>query len=150
MTPTDTRLAPSDDAMREHAYLVARGVRPLALAGHCEATPEEMLRVATRVETLGDGTSVPFVVDRGDGWADYGYAAAGWVVDLFEWVVRGGCPPAQRHRIIGLLLGYAPAAVREHDELGGGRRFESPTCRCRLLPDDVCLCCADRGVSDGD
>ena len=43
---------PAEDTLREHAYLVARGVRPLSLAGHClaDADPDLLLRVATNLE----------------------------------------------------------------------------------------------------
>lgn len=40
----------SEDLIREHGYLVARGVRPLALIGHFNADPVAMERAATRLE----------------------------------------------------------------------------------------------------
>ena len=115
---------PSDDLLSEQAYLVARGVRPLALVGQCPAEPLTLTRVATRVEAQAHANAIPFVVDHHDGHASYGYASARWVLDLYEWVVlEEGIPQAQRERIIGLLLGYAAPAVSQFEEEGSGRRF---------------------------
>jgi hypothetical protein len=117
---------PSEDALREQAYLVARGVRPLSLAGHCRVgcEPDLMLRVATHVERHAETSVIPFVVDHGDGIASYGYAESRWALDLYEWAVSDpSVPQEQRHRIIGLLLGYGAPAVSRYEEEGSGRRF---------------------------
>src|SRR5471030_567227 len=93
------------EAVREHAYLVARGVRPLALVGHCVSQPGALREARGSLDTFGCAGALPFVHDRGDGFADYGYAAAPWVVDLYAWAVRAEAddtmPVSQRHRIIG-------------------------------------------------
>jgi hypothetical protein len=122
--PDDVGL-PGDDALTEAAYLVARGVRALALAGHCRADPMVMLRASTRLSVAagGDG-ALPFVIDFGDGSASCGYAAAKWAIDLFESVVRDKHP--HRHQILGLLLGYSPAAISRHEENSTGRRYTGP------------------------
>ena len=85
-----------------------------------------MLRTATKIERLSVAGAIPFVVDRGDGIADYGYAAHAWVIDLFGWAAKidDAVPDVHRHRIIGLLLGYSATAIREDEELSRGRRFE--------------------------
>lgn len=117
----------SDDVLAEQSYLVARGVRRLSLAGHCHVTPDDpdvLLRVATRVERHAEPNAIAFVVDHGDGAASYGYAESRWALDLYEWTVKDpAIPQEQRHRIIGLLLGYDTPAVSRHEEEGSGRRF---------------------------
>jgi len=121
-------LLPSDDLITEHAYLVARGVRPLALTGWCPADAVVMLRVTTRLESAAETGALPFVIDHQDGSASFGYAAARWVLDLYEWIVRDtAVPQEQRERITGLLLGYAPDAISRYEEGVTGRRFLSPT-----------------------
>lgn len=117
---------PSDDFVREHAYLVGRGVRSLAIVGECGADAITMMRTATRVESLAIPGAIPFVCDCGDGTAEYGYAAEQWVVDLFEWLMTADAnavPLVQRHRVLGLLLGYSAPAVREFESHTAGRRF---------------------------
>lgn len=116
----------SDDLLSEQAYLVARGVRSLALAGQCESDPLVMLRAATRLESLAVPGAIPFLVDRGDGRADYGFAAAGWVVDMYSWIAQDtqdAVPEPQRARILGLLLGYSTEAIRLFEEGRSGRLF---------------------------
>jgi hypothetical protein len=118
------RFVPSDEVLLEQSYLVARGVRSLALVGECPADSKTMIRVATRIELVGGLGVVPFVVDHGSGVATFGYASAGWAVDLYEW--SNGetlVPEEQRHRINGLLLGYSATAISRHDDESGGRRF---------------------------
>ena len=115
----------SDELLREHSYLVARGVRALALAGWCGCDAQSLLRAATRVEMCASELTIPFVVDHGDGNATYGYAASRSVLDLYEWAQRAAIPPVQRVRIVGLLLGYSPAALSDFDGQASGRRFSS-------------------------
>jgi len=102
----------------------------LALLGHCPADPLEMRVRLSQLERSATQGAIPFVVDRGDGIAEYGYAAARWVVDLYQWVVTADAatlPVSHRHRIIGLLLGYSVAAIRDDEEQASGRRFGGPT-----------------------
>ena len=116
----------TEDTLREQAYLVARGVRRLSLAGHSHlrGSADELLRLATQVELHGEPNAIPFVVDHGDGIASYGYAESRWVLDLYQWSVTDpAVPEEQRHRIIGLLLGYGSAAISRYEEEGSGRRF---------------------------
>lgn len=117
---------PSDDLLSEQAYTVARGVRALAILGQCESTPETMLAVATRIELLAAPGAIPFVCDAKNGMAEYGYAAETWVVDLLEWLLHSDTnvvPDAYRHHVVGLLLGYAPSAIRDFASRTAGRRF---------------------------
>jgi len=116
---------PSSEVLREQAYLVARGVRPLSLAGHCHVgVGDVLLRLATQVERHGEANAVPFVVDHGNGAASFGYAGSRWALDPYEWSVKDpSIPQEQRDRIIGLLLGYGAPAVSRYEEEGSGRRF---------------------------
>jgi hypothetical protein len=118
----------SSERIQEHAYLIANGVRLLALLGTCEAEQTTMLRVTTQLENAASPNSIPFVFDRGDGLADFGYAASSWVLDLFQWATRAdsGIPARQRHRIRGILLGYGAEAIRAFEERSCGRLFEQP------------------------
>lgn len=117
----------SCDTIEEHLYLVSRGVRALAIVGTCESDPLEMLKTATTIEGIANGQAVPFVVDREDGFADYGFASSGWAVDLFRWTVvkSGPVSERQRGRILGLLLGYAPEAIARFEDQSGGRCFRA-------------------------
>ena len=99
----------------EAAYLVERGVRPLALvasiASECSSEAEYAL-------TMGGAYSpgaVPFVIPHGDGMADCGYAASGWVADLYRWTLSAVVPMVQRERIHGLLFGYSAEAVERFE-----------------------------------
>jgi hypothetical protein len=106
------------DLLREHAYLVERGVRPLALIGNCSADPGVMFTTISRLKRVPGIRAVPFVVPDGSGEASYGYAASAWAVDCLRWVLNDA-PEAQRHRFLGILLGYSPA-IREHEEYQAG------------------------------
>jgi hypothetical protein len=118
-------LVPNRDVLAEHAYLVARDVRPIAIAGHFHTETASMLRISTLIESAAppEGT-VPFVIDHGDGTGSFGYAGSRWVLDFYEWSVKDrAIPEQQRHRIVGLLLGYSPVAISRYEESGSGRRF---------------------------
>lgn len=117
---------PPEDTIREHAYLVARGVRPMALVQTFTAEPMMCLHVATQLERIGAETGlpvVPFVVENADGSADCGYAAAGWVVDLLRWASGDDVPKVQRMRVVGLLLGYSAEAISTFEDRGPKRWF---------------------------
>jgi len=101
----------SADLLREQAYLIERGVRPLAATGTCgDRTPDSV------VQELHGGAAgarvIPFALPGGI----CGYASHAWVVDLVRWADSG--PRVQRDRILGLLLGYKPDAIRQFEELG--------------------------------
>ena len=85
-----------------------------------------MLRVATRLETVCHGKAVPFVIDRGDGNAECGFAANKWVVETFRWNTEEVQEP-YRSRVLGLLLGYSASAVQEFEQKQSIRWFtQSP------------------------
>lgn len=129
--PEQAMIFSSDDALAEQAYLVARGVRRLSLAGHthvADDASDELLRLATEIERHAAPSVIAFVLDHGDGTASYGYANSRWALDLYEWAVKDpSVPQEQQHRIIGLLLGYSTPAVSRHEEEGSGRRFAFAT-----------------------
>ncbi len=117
----------TDNEIREHVYLIERGVRALAVVGNAEADSDEMLRISTRLESLAGLGVVAFVIDRGDGTADFGYACSGWVLDLYRWSVsEPAIPSDHRSQIIGLMLGYSAEAIRRFTEENSGRLFLSP------------------------
>jgi hypothetical protein len=113
------RLPPAD-VTREHAYLVARGVRPIALLGQSLVEDADVPMVTAHVEVHSVGGAIPFVLDSGVGVIHFGYAAAPWVLDLYRWILSAdGIPQIQRDRIMGLLCGYSVEAIREFEEANG-------------------------------
>jgi len=130
-------LAVSDDVLYEQVYLVARGVRPLALAGECDAA--EAFSVRSRMSLIAAREVLTFVRDLGNGRAVCGFASHAWAIDLFMWA-HTEAPPLHRDRILGLLLGYTPHAVRRFEELGaalegetrGGNQWSSSTTKGRV------------------
>lgn len=104
-------------ALQEQARLIAHGVRAMALVGECGAGEIEILRAYTMLEACACPRVLAFVADRGDGIADLGYAAASWVIELYRWLTTDhAVPEIHQHRMIGLLLGYAPSSIREFEE----------------------------------
>ncbi len=116
----------SDEVIREHADLISRGVRSIAIIGQFKANPDAMLLVATKVETLAPAEAIPFVIDKQDGLAIYGYARKSWAIDLLQWASSENIPQKQRDRILGLLLGYSVESIAEYCEKNSGRCFQSP------------------------
>ena len=110
-----TGMSPETKLWAESAYLVARGVRSLAVLGSCSANKLEMLRMLTKLGSVAEKGAIPFVLPVGDGVAHLGFAAASWAIDLYRYAVHEA-PPQQKHRIIGLLLGYSAEAIRDYEE----------------------------------
>lgn len=112
-----TELPPKAVFERE-AYLVARGVRPLAQVGHYRANtaPEDLRNHLLRFAESG---IVPYVIQRTDGAVDFGYAAEPWVVCLYRWLLncRDVVPPRHYQQILGLIFGYSPTAIQNNDNL---------------------------------
>jgi hypothetical protein len=119
------------DLLREHAYLVERGVRAIALAGACPVADVADVTNALAIEGAYSPGAVPFILPKGDGLADYGYGASRWAIDLYRWAMTPEVPTIHRERIVGLLLGYSTDAIE---------RFET------RLPVGLL---ADQGVVDG-
>jgi hypothetical protein len=113
---------PARAELDNEAYLVSRGVRPLALIGHCPSDPLVMCRVKTLLSRVRQAELVlPFIFTEGDHpeQAAFGYAAHRWVIDHLEWALGAALPAARRHEILGLLCGYSPAAIARHQEQEG-------------------------------
>ena len=117
-----------DEQLFDAAYLVSRGVRPLALVGTVPATPEAMSHAEQdlfRCGSLhGNKSPLPFVL-KGNDLAQCGYVSHSWVLDLFFWLERGDVPLRQRERILGLLLGYSAAAIAEFDDSQAARALRN-------------------------
>lgn len=94
----------------EHAYQIDRGVRHLAIVGTC-ADVEELRdhNMKRMVAEQHDFKAIPFAISRGDGAADYGYAAEHWVIDTLWWLQT--VPKPHSDRIRGLLLGYDAKSI---------------------------------------
>lgn len=52
-------------------------------------------------------------------YADFGYPARAWIIDLLRWIEQKASSE-QKHRLLGLLLGYSPDAIAVHDEAMSG------------------------------
>lgn len=98
-----------DECLQNEAYLVARGVRPLALA-------DSQVSMKQLREHAEPG-AIPFTArGRMTGYPLQGYAAQLWVIELLKWAEHNA-PEDHRHQILGLLLGYSPEAIqRFHDQ----------------------------------
>ena len=109
------RVLPHREVVFEQSWLVARGVRALALLGTVNSEPGAMRSAHIYLAQHGDNRAIPFVMKRDDtDYADVGFAAAQWVIDLLDWSYR--CAPArQGHCIVGMLLGYSPPEIASHD-----------------------------------
>lgn len=124
------------ESAREASYLVARGVRPLALVYDGLADRDDLLKLASQLEAVGDVNCLPFVVDHGDGRAGCGYVGAEWVIDLYEWATSAVIPARHRHAVLGLLLGYDVGSISRHNEGLSCRRFEPISSRRCSSPTD--------------
>ena len=108
----------SDDLIWEQAYLVSRGVRPLALVGSIPVSNASS-RMATQIRMgmVSDGLAIPFVfMPYDDDFATCGFAAENWVIDLLKWS-WANMPRREHELMLGLMLGYAPNEIRKFDEI---------------------------------
>lgn len=121
----DDALDAPDDTIREHALLIARGVRPMALVDvlHItdQAAADKVHMQLMRYASEAGGDILPFVVKSNDVLSYCGFAAASWVIDLMQFAVTdAGC---RKHQIIGLLLGYSASAIQYHEDFTAGARW---------------------------
>ena len=108
-------MSESSDLINEQAWLISRGVRPLALLESKSKSGTEMHNEFVRLNQMVVEPAIPFVLPRKDmDCAMVGFASNQWVIDLLEWSYDNA-PLRQRHCIIGLLLGYSASAIAEHD-----------------------------------
>lgn len=119
---------PSKECMEREAYLVSRGVRPLAQIGCCSSHYATLNIIRQKLAEAAQSLpkAIPFVVDHNDGIASYGYTTTFWAADLYRWAGSGAVPEDQRHRILGLVLGYSPQAIQDFEERGLCERAGDP------------------------
>jgi hypothetical protein len=117
--PDTTFFPHAEHDLRDAAYLISRGVRPMALLGSCSSDEAVMGTVYTiLINAAGTPLAEPFVLPSGayPGRASYGYAARAWVTDLLEFAESDAVPLRRREEITGLLCGYSPDAIARHQE----------------------------------
>ena len=121
----------SEDTIQHQAYLVSRGVRPLAIVDAVKSDdPVAVLKAYNKMQFtllgLGPGSDrsvVPFAVKRKEqDVVDVGFAARAWIANTLKWVLWNA-PQPHLDRLVGLLLGYSPDAIASNDEADGGRLF---------------------------
>lgn len=116
----------ADELIENEAYLVERGVRPLALLETCEADETMRLKILTRLKSVCYKMDViPFVIDRGDGATEYGIASSGWALNLYKWLLTTQIPQVQKDRICGLLFGYSIQSISRFDDTSNARILET-------------------------
>ena len=104
----------------EHALLTSRGVRLMALVAYIDLDERGMEAAFAKLSQVADSEKViPFVIPHpAQECAMAGFAAEEWVIDLLEWLVHSVDIESRRHHwIMGLLLGYSPSAIAEHDRI---------------------------------
>ena len=124
------RMGVAEAQMSHDAYLVAQGVRALALVAVIPNDPSFMVDAYNVLATIGNGVypgacrpAMPFVLPLlGEDVADAGYASHSWVIDTYEWIV-GNVPKPHLARLLGLLLGYSSDAVAAYDDRPTGARY---------------------------
>ena len=95
----------SDDLVLEHALLVSRGVRPMALVAYVGVGDNEAREAhAILTQAVGSDRAIPFVVP----WQEMecalaGFAAETWVIDLLEWICSLGVGSRRHHQVMGEL-----------------------------------------------
>lgn len=117
----------SDVALSNHVILpVMNGARPMAFLGTIPANEDEMKRARRKLKKAAAGKPVtPFVLDRGDGVAIFGYAQEPWVVETLAWLhATTTMEDFNYHAVMGLLLGYSPREIGRFEK----RRMEAREC----------------------
>ena len=104
---------------RAEAYLISRGVRPVAMIEW--ATSADPVEMRSAHQMLLEACScwenvVPFVFPvEGEAYARTGFAAHPYLVEFFEWA-EANAPPRWLSVIHGLLFGYSLSKIGEHDD----------------------------------
>lgn len=100
-------------SLREAAWLVSRGVRPLAQAtsGLIAALPDGGFDWLTRVVDESAYKGVHKAILTTEDTYEVYYAAEEWVLDLFLWTYSENVPGKHAGSIAGLLFGYSPNAI---------------------------------------
>lgn len=125
----------SDELIVDHAYLVARGVRLLAVIGSIRNTKmatDIMYQRLARVAAESAGTQelfpIPLILG-GDGgeWATVGYASHRWVKDAYEWLLGDDVSEFIVNSFVGLLHGYSGGAISRFGRNTSGWRASRTT-----------------------
>ena len=128
----------SEDLILEHALLVSRGVRPMALVAYVDLHDSDMLEAYDQlVQALGSNGAIPFVLPwREMDCAVAGFAAERWVIGMLEWMCSPDLvDPRRHHQLMGLLLGYSPGSIAEHDDvMFAGDPNARGSSDCRISP----------------
>lgn len=101
-----------EHSLYEAAWLVSRGVRPLAqaTAGLLKDLPGGLEWLSQAVEE-GAYKGVHKVILTTSDTYEVFYAAEEWVLDLYVWSCSEDVPGKHSEAISGLLLGYSPNAI---------------------------------------
>ena len=89
----------SEDLILEHALLVSRGVRPMALVAYVDLPKSDMQDAYDQlVQVVGSNGAIPFVLPwREMDCAIAGFAAERWVIGMLEWVCSSDLIDPRRH-----------------------------------------------------
>jgi len=104
---------PSVEVMSGQAYLVTRGLRLLAIVGTVKNVPEvaadlRQILYEIAVESAASQASVliPFLAQSPNiNRVEIGHASHGWVVGVYERLLRSTVPEQMVSSVMGLLLG---------------------------------------------
>jgi len=109
----------------------------MALVGTCPSDTDSKLKMLAKLERCREWPSIPFVIDKGEGSADYGYASHQWVIDLYRIFAGANSPASERERgcIVGLLLGYSPDAINRGIEM-----YDLIVSRTDQRPTNIAVC----------
>ena len=99
----------SDDALTEHACLIGRGVRPMALLGTTREDYPERLIILNNLDKAITSNALSFMLEVEDGCYHYGYVQSPWILDLYKWINSN--PEPYRGMVRGLLFGYSPSEI---------------------------------------
>ena len=110
------------DTIDHEAYLISRGVRPMALLDSVPGSSRGTIAawgmyLANICRPYNGGTEetapYPFIIPHPDkDKLHLGIAAYPWVIESYKYLLYKIEEPWQQH-FLGLLLGYSPAAIHE-------------------------------------
>jgi hypothetical protein len=119
---------PPESTLIEHAFLIACGVRPMALVCAIGNDPGAVYYVALRLDkyavNAGDNV-IAFMVQDDNGVMQCGFAGAPWVIDMLRFAYSTAAAD-HKHEIIGLLLGYSANAIDRHACFNAGKPVINP------------------------
>lgn len=115
-----------EDAFSSEAYLVEKGVRPLALVGDIDAKELEVLKKELVDKCFWHKNITPFIIKEDDGYS-FGFARNKHIVETYKYIREarkdGTITEDVFHTILGLMLGYSVDDTEEF--LQKHNKFES-------------------------